>query len=61
MKKVLKAIWRALGAAYFPFYVAFWLLHKLARLLLAASYFGMLEKRVGKDILTNLFTWHGRN
>lgn len=61
MKKVLKIIWRALGVIYAPIYVAFWLLHKIARLLLAISYFGMLEKCIGVDIISNLFKWHGRH
>lgn len=61
MKKVLKVIWQMLGVIYFPVYVAFWLLHKLARLLLAISYFGMLEKRIGKDIMAHLFDWHGKH
>nr|DAI13786.1 MAG TPA: hypothetical protein [Caudoviricetes sp.] len=60
MKKVLKIIWRILGVIYAPIYVAFWLLHKVARLLLAISYFGMFEKQVGKDIILNLFNWYGR-
>lgn len=51
-----------IGAAYFPIYLIFWLLHKIARLLLAISYFGMFEKQMGKDIIINLFKWHnGRN
>lgn len=61
MKKILKAVWRILEVIYFPVYIASWLLHKVARLVLAISYFGMLEKQVGKDILSNLFSWHGRH
>lgn len=61
MKKAIKFIWHALGVIYAPVYVAFWLLHKVARLLLAISYFGMLEKQVGKDIVLNLFNWYGRH
>lgn len=61
MKKTIKFIWHALGVIYAPVYVAFWLLHKVARLLLAISYFGMLEKQVGKDIVLNLFNWYGRH
>ena len=61
MKKVLKIIWRILEVIYAPIYVAFWLLHKVARLLLAISYFGMFEKQVGKDIISNLFNWYGRH
>ena len=61
MKKIIKFIWLLLGVLYFPVYLAFWLFHKIARLLLAISYFGMLEKQVGKDILLNIFNWHGKH
>ena len=61
MKKIIKFIWLLLGVLYFPVYLAFWLFHKIARLLLAISYFGMFEKQVGKDILLNLFNWHGKH
>ncbi len=61
MKKVIKFIWLLLGVLYFPVYLAFWLFHKIARLLLAISYFGMLEKQIGKDIISSLFNWHGRH
>lgn len=61
MKKVIKFIWLLLGVLYFPVYLAFWLFHKIARLLLAISYFGMFEKQIGKDILLSLFNWHGRH
>lgn len=61
MKKVIKFIWMCIGVIYFPIYIIFWLLHKVARLLLAISYFGMLEKQVGKDIVLNLFNWYGRH
>ena len=61
MKKIIKFIWLLLGALYFPVYLAFWLFHKIARLLLAISYFGMFEKQVGKDILLNIFNWHGKH
>lgn len=61
MKKMLKVIWSIIGIIYFPVYVISWLLHKISRLVLAISYFGMLEKQVGKDILSNLFSWHGRH
>lgn len=61
MKKALKIIWGILGVMYAPIYVASWLLHKLARLLLAISYLGMLEKQISKDIISNLFNWYGRH
>lgn len=61
MKKIIKFIWFLLGVLYFPVYLAFWLFHKIARLLLAISYFGMFEKQIGKDIILSLFNWHGRH
>ena len=61
MRKFLKVVWKVLEVIYFPIYVAFWLLHKIARFLLAISYFGMLEGRMGKDIIHHLFDWHGRH
>lgn len=60
MKKVLKFLWRYVGVLYFPIYLLAWVLHKIARLVLVISYFGMLEKRIGKDIIKSLFKWHGR-
>lgn len=61
MKKIIKYIWLLLGVLYFPVYLAFWLFHKIVRLLLAISYFGMFEKQVGKDIISSLFSWHDRH
>ena len=61
MKKIAKFIWICLGVVYAPVYIASWLLHKVARLVLAISYFGMLEKTVGKDIIKHLFAWHGKH
>lgn len=53
--KIAKITWQILGVIYFPAYVAFWLLHKIARLTLAIAYFGLLNKQVGKDIIKSLF------
>lgn len=61
MKKMFGFLWQCLGAMYAPVFIAFWLLHKVARLLLAISYFGMLDKRIGKDIIKYMFVWHGRH
>lgn len=61
MKKILKILWQFTGVLYFPIFFAFWLLHKVARLVLAISYFGMLEKTIGKDIINHLFKWHGKH
>ena len=60
MKKVLKFLWRCVGVLYFPIYLLAWVLHKIARLMLAIAYFGLLNKQVGKDIIKSLFKWHGR-
>lgn len=60
MKKVLKFLWRHVGILYFPIYLLAWVLHKIARLTLAISYFGLLNKQAGKDIIKSLFKWHGR-
>lgn len=60
MKKMLKFLWRILGWVYAPVYVLAWLLHKAARLILAVSYYGMLEAKIGKDIIKSLFAWYGR-
>lgn len=60
IKNVLMFIWNALGVCYVPVYILSWLLHKVARLVLAVSYFGMLDYRTGKDILKYMFTWHGK-
>lgn len=60
MKKVLKFLWTFVGVFYFPVYILAWILHKVARLLLAVSYFGMLQKQYGKDIIKSLFIWRGK-
>lgn len=53
--KIAKITWQILGVIYFPAYVAFWLLRKIARLTLAIAYFGLLNKQAGKDIIKSLF------
>lgn len=56
MKKVLKFLWRRVGGIlYFPIYLLAWVLHKIARLMLAIAYFGLLSKQAGKDIIKSLF------
>lgn len=39
---------------YFPIFLLFFLLHKMARILLAISYFGMFEKKRALDIIKYL-------
>lgn len=52
-------LWVALGALYFPIYLLSWVLHKIARILLAIAYFGLLDKTKGVNILKYLFTRYG--
>lgn len=61
MKNIFSYLEKIAKVLYFPIFVAFWILHKIARCLLAASYFGMFETRMAKDILKYLFNWHGRH
>lgn len=60
MKKVLKFLWKCVGVLYSPIYLLAWVLHKIARFMLAIAYFGLLNKQTGKDIIKSLFKWHGR-
>lgn len=61
LTKAIITVWRILEFVYAPIYIASWALHKLARLLLAVSYLGMLEKQICKDIIRHLFDWHGKH
>lgn len=55
MKKLSKILWDCLGFLYFFVYALGWLLHKVARFLLAISYYIMLQKRPANDIMESLF------
>ena len=59
MKKFWKTfketVWVILGIIYYPIYAIAWLLHKVARLLLAIAYFFMFQGHLAKDIITHLF------
>lgn len=48
-------LWMLFLTVYFPVYLASYLLQKVARALLAASYFGLLDFEYGKDTLRFLF------
>lgn len=61
MKKVFDVIWLILAMIYAPLFIASWIIHKIARLLLAVAYFGMFEMQMAKDIVLNLFKWHGKH
>lgn len=60
IRKIGKFLWLILGYIYYVIYALSWLLHKVARLLLAISYFGMLNKRMAKDILKSLIVGYGK-
>lgn len=55
---ITMALFTLIGILWFPFFVASWLLRIVARFLLAISYFGMLNGKMGKDIFKSLFTWY---
>lgn len=60
MRKLKKTLSIIGSWLYFPIYVVFWLLHKVARILLAFAYAGMLQPNYSANILTHLFFSHGR-
>ena len=53
--KISKIILYTIAAIYYPIYVAFWLLHKIARLFLALTYYGQLNFTTGSYIIKWLF------
>jgi hypothetical protein len=55
LSKIRYIIHIVIGLIYFPIFVASWLLHKIARLLLSLSYFGMLEPYKGRNVIKWLF------
>ena len=50
---------KILGILYFPIYVAFWLLHKITRFVLAITYMGLLKWQIAKSIFKSLIRKHG--
>lgn len=61
MKRIKKIASFCLSIIYFPLYLCAFLLHAVSRLLLAISYFGLLERRMAVDILNSIFnTNYGR-
>jgi hypothetical protein len=50
--------WSLVGLLYLPVFIASWLLHIVARLLLSISYFGLLNPRKGKDVFSSIFRWN---
>lgn len=57
MRKIFSFI---TGVLYIPVYFVAAMLHKVARLLLSISYFGMLDGKMGKDVFKSLFRGYGR-
>lgn len=55
MNKTIKIIWTFFGYLYYPIYILSWFLHKAARLVLAISYYGLLQKNMANDIIKYLF------
>lgn len=51
----MKTVWKILGWVYYPVYIIFWVLHKVARILLAVTYLGMLNGKWAKDIIKHIF------
>lgn len=65
MKKTINFLrvflWKCISVFYFPIYAFAWILHKIARFMLAIAYLGLLEKQMSKDIIKYLFKWHGKH
>lgn len=51
-------VWALVGLIYSPIFIAAWLLHIVARLLLSITYFGLLNARMGKDVFKSIFIWN---
>ena len=53
-------MWAIAGALYSPIFVLAWLLKPIARVLLAISYFGMLDGKMGKAVLKSAFKMYSK-
>lgn len=53
-------MWAIVGALYSPIFILAWLLKPIARLLLAISYFGMLDGTMGKAVFKSIFKMYSR-
>lgn len=51
-------VWMLIGILWLPFFIVAWLLRIVARFVLAVSYFGLLNFKMGSDIIKSLFVWH---
>ena len=50
--------WTLIGLCYAPVFIAAWVLHIVARLLLSIAYFGMLNSQRGRDVFKSLFRFN---
>lgn len=52
---MLFLVWFFVGFIYFPMYLTAWILHIVARLLLAIAYLLMLQPRVARNVFSSVF------
>lgn len=57
VKYMGKLLWSLLGIIYYPIYVLCWILHIVARFMLAISYFGLLDRQRAKNVFKSLFRY----
>ena len=57
IKYLGKLLWGLLGIIYYPIYVLCWVLHIMARFLLAILYFGLLDGQRAKNVFKSLFRY----
>lgn len=53
-------MWTIVGILYAPIFVLAWILKPIARLLLAISYFGLLDGKMGKAVFKSVFKMYGK-
>ena len=52
---MLFLVWFTIGVIYFPIYLTAWILHVVARLLLAIAYLFMLQPHVARNVFSSVF------
>lgn len=53
-------MWAIVGVLYSPIFILAWLLKPIARVLLAISYFGLLDGKMGKAVLKSAFKMYSK-
>lgn len=53
-------MWTIVGILYAPIFILAWLLKPIARLLLAISYFGLLDGKIGKAVFKSMFKMYSK-